>query len=303
MKPIQRRSRLKHRPIEVEVDFLVPADHTTSILERELVFLSKDVEVEFVGQQYVAIASSTARERGWTILRLGRWEEGDAQLKGKRVVISGLGSESQKRFNGKVLLQSVTPAPLDTVVLKVADLDYDTIAEDHESFRQLQVDGTVFRAGKTISLSNGCQLEVALCEPVQEGILGDDTEVILVTDTGYKDSIINGIGTPCSVTSQNDTSSDLDISQFLSLPSSEEDLDYEISVTEDTTLPPSDDSTSRGIPLRICVLERPIDKFTLNPSPVDSEDDEFRVYAHIRDIARIGVFSGDWVPIILIFLN
>ena len=91
--------------------------------------------------------------------------------------------------------------------------------------------------------------------------------------------------------------SDLDISQFLSLPSSEGDLDYDISVAEDTTLlPPYDDSISRGIPLRICVLERPIDKFSLDPRPVDSEDDEFRVYAHMRDIAHIGVFSGDWVP-------
>ena len=303
MKPIQRRSRLKQRPIEVEVDFLVPADHTTSIVERELVFLSKDVETEFMGQEYVAIASSTAREGGWTILRLGKWEEGESQLKGKRVVISGLGSEFQKRFNGKVLLQSVTPAPLDTVVLKVADLDYDTIAEDHENFRQLQIDGAVFRAGKTIIVSDGCQLEVTLCEPVQQGILGDDTEVILVTDTEHKNNIVNGLGTPYSVTSQNDTNSDLDISQFLSLPSSEEDLDYEISVTEDTTLlPPYDDSASRGIPLRVCVLERPIDKFSLDPRPVDSEDDEFRVYAHMRDIAHIGVFSGDWVPIILTFL-
>ena len=157
-----------------------------------------------MGQEYVAIASSAAREGGWTILRLGRWE-GESQLKGKRVVISGLGSEFQKRFNGKVLLQSVAPAPLDTVVLKVADLDYDTIAEDHENFRQLQIDGTVFRAGKTIIVSNGCQLEVTLCEPVQQGILGDDTEVILVTDTEYKDNIVNGLGTPYSGTSQNDT--------------------------------------------------------------------------------------------------
>src|SRR5215471_11703522 len=139
MKPIQRRSRLKQRPIEVDVDFLVPADHTASILERELVFLSKDVGTEFMGQQYVAITSNTAREGGWMILRLGRWEEGESQLKEKSVVISGLGSEFQKRFKGKVLLQSVTPAPLDTVILKVADLDYDMIAEDHESVRQLQI--------------------------------------------------------------------------------------------------------------------------------------------------------------------
>jgi hypothetical protein len=303
MKPIQRRSRIKHRPIEVEADFLVPADHATTIAERELVFLSKDVEAEFIGQEYVAIALNATIEGGWTILRLGRWEEGESQLKGKSIVISGLGSDFQKRFYGKVLLQSVTPAPLDTVVFKVVDLDYDTIAADYESFRQLQIDGTVFRAGKPIIFSNGCQLKVALCEPVQQGTLGDDTEVILVTDTEYEDNIVNGLGTPYSVTSQNDANSDLDISRFLSLPSSEEDLDYELSVTEDTILlPPYDDSTSRGIPLRICVLERPIDKFSLDPRPVDSEDDQFRVYAHMRDVAHIGVFSGDWVSIILTFL-
>src|SRR5437762_11051146 len=296
MKPIQRRSRQKQRPIEVEVDFLILADGTPSVVDRELVFLSKDVQTEFVGQDYVAIASSTAREAGWTILRLGRWEERESQLKGKKVVISGLGSDFQKRFKGKVLLQSVTPAPLDTVVFRVAEHDYDIVAEDHESFRQLQIDGTVFRAGKTTVVSGGCQLDVTLCEPVQQGILGDDTEVIVVTDSEHNDNVVNGLGTPFSVSSQNDINSDLDISQFLSLPSSEEDLDYDVIGTEDTTLlPPHDDSTFRGIPLRVCVLERPIDRFSLDPRPVESEDDEFRVYAHMRDIAHIGVFSGDWV--------
>lgn len=294
-KSIHRRSRLKPRPIEVEVDFLVSSNPAASAVETELVFLSKDVESEFVGQKYVALAPSSAAEAGgWTIFKLGKWEE--SNVKGRRLVISGLGSDFQKRFNGRVLLQSVTPAPLDTVVLKVSEHDYDAVAEDHQSFQQLQTDGIILRTGKTITMSSGIQLEITLCEPVQQGILGEETEVILVTDTDHKENAVNGHGTPLSATSQNDSTSDLDISQFLSLPSSEEDLDYDMSATEVTRLlPPPDDPSTRGIPLRVYVLQRPVDRFSLDPRPTDSEDDEFRVFAHMRDVAHIGVFSGDWV--------
>jgi hypothetical protein len=289
MKPLQRHSRLKQRPFEVEIDFLIHVD-------TELVFLSKDLEIEFVGQNHVAVSRSSAREGGWMIFKLGKWDDHESKLVGRRIVISGAGDDFQKRFSGKLLLQSVTPAPLDTVVMKVSDQDYDAVAEDQEIFQQLKTNAIVLRAGKTISISDALQLEVTLCEPVQQGILGDETEVILVSDTDHKDLNVNGLGTPFSTTSQTDSNSDFDISQFLSLPSSEEDLDQETSITEEKTLvPPEDVPCSRGIPLRVHVLETPVDKFSIDPRPTDSEDDEFRVYGNMRDIARIGVFSGDWV--------
>jgi peroxin-6 len=133
---------------------------------------------------------------------------------------------------------------------------------------------------------------------VRQGLLGEDTEIILVTDHDLlQNGFVNGLGTPFSMTSQNDSSSDLDILQFLSLPSSEDDFDNEtiIAETSSSLLPPEDDPSSRGIPLRVIVLERPVDKFSLDPRPAESEDDEFRVYTHMRDIARLGIFSGDWV--------
>ena len=293
MKAVARRSRTRHRPIDVDVDFVLSSDQD-DIEEMEMVFLSREVESEIHGQGYVAVMASSSREAGWSIFKVGVWEEKEGKLMGRRVVMSGVNEDVRRRLGGRVLLQGVIPAPLQTVVIKVSEQDYDIVADDHDVFQQLQLEGTVFRAGKTIFTSNNVKLDVTLCEPVRQGILGEDTEIILVTnDYEHKDVQVNGLGTPFSVASQND--SDLDISQFLALPSSETDIDYDMSVEETSLIPPEDDPNSRGIPLRVCVLQRPVDKFSLDPRPTDSEDDEFRVYAHMRDIARIGVFSGDWV--------
>lgn len=293
MKPaVARRSRrARLRPIDVDIDFVLSPDED---VEQEIVFLSREVENDLKGQKYVAVISTLSNNDGWSVFKVGIWEEKEGTLTGRRVVMSGMSDEMRRRLGGRVMLQGVTPAPLETVVIRVSEQDYDIVADDHDVFQQFQLDGTVFRTGKSITTFTNVRLEITLCEPVRQGILGEDTEIILVTeDNEHKDAHINGLGTPFSVASQND--SDLDISQFLALPSSEETLDYDMSVEETSLIPPEDDPNSRGIPLRVCVLQRPVDKFSLDPRPIDSEDDEFRVYAHMRDIARIGVFSGDWV--------
>ena len=289
---VARRSRARQRPIDVDVDFVLSSEEE---LETEIVFLSKEVEDDVQGEKYVAATSSLTRDGGWSVFRAGVWDEKDGTLSGRRVVMSGVSDELRRRLGARVLLQRVVPAPLDTVVITISEQDYDIVAYDHETFQQFHVEGTVFRAGKTIMTTNGVKLSVTLCEPVRQGILGEETEIILVTDSEHEDTHVNGFGTPFSVASQND--SDLDISQFLALPSSEADIEYDTSLKQTSLIPPDDDPNSRGIPLRVSVLQRPVDKFSLDPRPAESEDDEFRVYANIRDIARIGTFSGDWVPI------
>ncbi len=289
MKPGTRRSRLKRRPIELTVDFLI--DDVSAETEGEFVVLSRDIENEVKGKVYVAVAT-VGGEGGWRIFKVRKGLEG---VEGRKIVVCA-GEEVRKAFVGRVLVQGVTPAPLESVVLKVSEQDYDLVSEDHEAFQRLNDEGTVFRAGKTITVTDLVQLEVALCEPVRQGILGEETEIILVTDHDLQNGFVNGLGTPFSTTSQNDSSSDLDISQFLSLPSSDDDFSNESTLAENSMLqPPEDDPSTRGIPLRIIVLGRPVDKFSLDPRPAESEDDEFRVYAHMRDIARLGIFSGDWV--------
>lgn len=289
MRPGTRRSRLKRRPIELAVDFLV--DDASSETEGEFVVLSRDIENEVEGKVYVALAT-VGGEGGWRIFKVRKGLEG---VEGRKIVVCA-GEEIRNALVGRVLVQGVTPAPLESVVLKVSELDYDLVSEDHEAFQRLKDEGTVFRAGKAITVTDHVPLEVALCEPVRQGILGEETEIILVTDHDLQNGFVNGLGTPFSTTSHNDSGSDLDISQFLSLPSSEDDFGNESTLAENSMLlPPEDDPSTRGIPLRIIVLERPVDKFSLDPRPAESEDDEFRVYAHMRDIARLGIFSGDWV--------
>jgi hypothetical protein len=302
MKPLARHSRLKQRPIEVSTDFLTASNSSTGISESEVGFLSKDLEQEFEGRNYIAVASSTSTKEGWTIFKLEKWNEEAGSLQERRVVISGL-SDLRSRFTGKVLVQGLTPAPLDTVIFKVYEHDYDALAEDPTAFQNLRQDGTVLRPGKSVITYNGIYLEVTLCEPVLQGILGDETEIVLFTGDEYKGTTVNGLGTPLSMISQNDSQSDLDFLQFLSLPSSQDDVNGESTDVETPELlPPQDEPSSRGIPLSVHVLEKPVDPFSLDPHPPSSEDDEFRVYAHMRDIARIGVFSSDWVSSILSLL-
>ena len=294
MKNARKRTGIKHRPLDLAVDFLVSTNSDS--VEPELAFLSRDIEDVFEGEEYVALTSATSSGRhGWTIFRIGKWEHHPA-LEGRKVVISGVDEEFRREHSGHVLIQGVRPPPLETVVFKVSELDYDIVADDQDAFEKLHMEGIVLRAGRSLEL-NDVRLEITLCEPVRQGLLGEDTEIILVTDTEEKRAITNGFGTPFSFTSQNESGSDLDIMQFLSLPSSEDDIEiYPPETAETSTLvPPVDDATSRGIPLRVVVLQHPVDKYSLDPRPADSEDPEFRVYAHIRDIARIGVFSGDWV--------
>jgi hypothetical protein len=297
MKALYRGSRLKHRQLQVQLDFLVPSnDETTqaTFQENEFTFLSKEIKAEFAGQEYVALAPAGMSCGPWTICKVANWKEGQLDLKGRRVAISGLRGNLQRRLNGEILVQSVSPPELETVVFKISDADYVVASEDHESFRRFHDDGVVFRTGKTLKTLNGVVLETTLCEPVQQGILGEETEIILVTDTQARNTVTIGLGTPFSMSSQNESYSDLDIMQFLALPDSQDDFEYERSMAEQTLLP-EDDAHSRGIALRVHVLERSVDKFSLDPRPTDWEDDEFRVYANMRDVARIGVFSGDWV--------
>jgi hypothetical protein len=291
MKPVpRRRSRNKRRPIELAVDFLVASDAAGATAE-EFVVLSKDVDGEFGETEYVAISACSGDGR-WLVFKVQHWVEG---VDGRKIVVCA-DEAVRKSFVGRVLVQSVVPAPLDNVVFKVSEKEYDLVAEDHDAFQRLRDQGVVLRTGKTVTVAEDVQLEVALCEPVRQGLLGEDTEIILVTDHDLQNGLVNGLGTPFSTTSQNDSASDLDISQFLSLPSSEDDFDNETTIAETTDLlPPEDDPSSRGIPLRVNVLERPVDKYSLDPRPAESEDDELRVYTHMRDIARLGIFSGDWV--------
>ena len=297
-KQVVKRERIRQRPVEVAVDYLVSGD--SDFVQREFAFLSKDLEKEFQEADYIAVASPISRSRGWRVFKVGKWE-GQPVLEGRKVVISGVDNDFRKQHLGHVLIQPVTPPPLETVVLKISELDYDILAEDQGAFGRLQNEGVVMRPGRILEV-NGFRVDVTLCEPVRQGLLGNDTEIILVTDAEEKRALADGIGTPFSMTSQNE--SELDIIQFLSLPSSEDDLESTTEVAETSSLtPPEDDAASRGIPLRVVVLQHPVDKYSLDPRPSDSEDPEFRVYAHMRDIARIGVFSGDWVKCSFLITN
>src|SRR5271170_2492210 len=120
MKTVARRSRARHRPIDVDVDFVLSSDQD-DIEETELVFLSRDVEDEVQGQGYVAVMASSSRAGGWSIFKVGGWEEKEGKLMGRRMVMAGVSEEVRRRVGGRVLLQGVMPAPLETVVIKVSE--------------------------------------------------------------------------------------------------------------------------------------------------------------------------------------
>src|SRR5579862_5011698 len=194
------RARIKQRPIELAVDYLISAN--PEIVEQELAFLSSNDDSEFETTKYIAVSSTAPGIRGWRVFQLGRWQ-GQPALEGRKLVISGVEDEFREKHTGHVLVQRVTPSPLDTIVFKVSELDYDTVAEEYEAFEKLRSDGVVLRAGKTLEL-NGFRVDITSCEPVRQGLLGEETEIILVTDSEEKSAMANGIGTPFSFTSQND---------------------------------------------------------------------------------------------------
>jgi len=287
-------SKLKQKQIQVDIDYVVQVD--SSLAHVDFVVLSDEVAKEIAPQGYVGLAPALSSGNGWVIMKVGELNENESTVKGKRVLVAGMGGDSRKMLGDRVWIQDVVPVTLDSVIFKVSDRDYDTIAEDHGLFQQFKSQGVVLRAGKFLNDPNGIKIEVALCEPVQQGILSEETEIILVTEATGKEQLANGVGTPASFASHTDSSTDLDIIQFLSLPSAEEER-YTLGDASETEalIPPEDDPLSRGVALRVSVLKHPVSKFSLEPRPSDSEDDEFRVYGRMNDIARIGVFSGDWV--------
>ena len=294
--PLHRHSRPRPDPILVELEFLGLRSTNGRTVEDELMFLSEEVHNQLGDVAHVAILSRAPQHQNWIILKVGQWNDYVSCFNGKKVLISGLSEREWGGVGGNALVQKVFPTPLDTIVVKMAERhrDQNINLDDKEIFRHLQQEGVVFRPGKMVTTPNGSQFEVTLCEPVCQGILGPDTEIIVVTDSDQKETSVNGYQPTLSVESTA-YSSDFDISQFLSLPPSEDDLDCIESDSDHATFVSSDVPISRRVLLVAQVLQRPIPKFLLDTPPSDSEDDEIRVYGHMRDIACLGVFSGDWV--------
>ncbi|KAL7274925.1 peroxisomal assembly protein [Rhizina undulata] len=234
-----------------------------------------------------------------------------------------------------VLATDVVPVGLETVIVTVrvpvSDEDEEEIShfqeedddlEDRvkEALGKLQV----IRSGEELLLNyghnalGGKKAKISLCEPVDQGLLKPDTKIVVLKDKlhsrkrrrgGEVDGIIlDGEGV------HDDESDDigdengeededaLEFSTFLTAPQTSAALGFSsISPTplrngyHSPNPAKTNSSASSGKEFKPQPLTLPIPSSILHPKPKDHEDEEARVFVRVKDLAKLGCFSGDWV--------
>ncbi|KAK4185518.1 hypothetical protein QBC35DRAFT_503448 [Podospora australis] len=121
-------------------------------------------------------------------------------------------------------------------------------------------------------------------EEEEEDALSDDSmdEMISLQAPSLTSAITSGIGTPTTIGGRGRKTNGMSsaVSVFSSLTA--------------TTARPD---RPRGRLFKAQGLVQPISPDILHPKPVAEDDEEARIYVDVRDLTRIGCFSGDWVRV------
>ncbi|KAK4162111.1 hypothetical protein QBC43DRAFT_87796 [Cladorrhinum sp. PSN259] len=121
-------------------------------------------------------------------------------------------------------------------------------------------------------------------EEEEEDALSDDSmeDMISLHAPTLTSAITSGIGTPTTVGGRNRKASAMSSA---------------VSVFSSFTATTARPDRPRGRLFKAQGLVQPIPPDVLHPKPVTEDDEEARIYVDIRDLPRIGCFSGDWVRI------
>jgi peroxin-6 len=127
----------------------------------------------------------------------------------------------------------------------------------------------IIRSSTHCHFENGLSFEVLMTNPVQQGcILSSDRTRVLAVDLSESASPANTTATITTATSSNTS-----LFNMLSSPNKPDVIEpKELSVT---------------------ILQKKWPEARLYPTPTD--DDQSRIFVDIQDLAKCGVFSGDWV--------
>ncbi|KAK3995408.1 hypothetical protein QBC44DRAFT_25439 [Cladorrhinum sp. PSN332] len=128
------------------------------------------------------------------------------------------------------------------------------------------------------------EAEEAEEEEEEEDALSDDSmeDMISLHAPTLASAITSGIGTPTTIGGRNRKASAMSSA---------------VSVFSSFTATTARPDRPRGRLFKAQGLVQPIPPDVLHPKPVPEDDEEARIYVDIRDLPRIGCFSGDWVRV------
>lgn len=150
-----------------------------------------------------------------------------------------------------------------------SDLEPDGLAE---LFKSGEEPPMVIRSSTTVTLNEDLRYKVLMSNPVLQGkiISTERTKVIVVDISGSQDSEEDG-----ELIAEEDVTDPLSFSML-------KDKKDGPQIIESQAFQPA-------------ILTTPWPDHQLVPNPPSDDDNECRVYVHVEDLARCGVFSSDWV--------
>jgi peroxin-6 len=178
-------------------------------------------------------------------------------------------------------LRSSAPMPHSRGLNGTAEEDEDTA---NDQFYSAAEEGSV-RTDTAAEESDATATETEFEEPeMEEDALSDDSmdDMISLQAPTLSSTITSGIGTPTTIGGRGRRTNG--ISGAASVFSS---------FTATTARP----DRPRGRLFKANGLMQPIPPDVLHPKPTPVDDEEARVYVDIKDLSRIGCFSGDWVRV------
>ncbi|KAA8915007.1 P-loop containing nucleoside triphosphate hydrolase protein [Sphaerosporella brunnea] len=235
-----------------------------------------------------------------------------------------------KRQTG-VLITAVNPAYLESVIVNVRTIPGTQVHETDHDLEDRVKDALskikIVHTGEPLRLNYGRSAvgrtaRIALTEPVNQGFLKPDTKVVVVKERGgqRQAAATDGFAILAGGNSEeSDASADtvmlsddddeeddaLEFSTFLTAPSTTTAVSFP-SISSTPTLvrngiasptPGQTPPKSAGRIFRPQPLTAPVPPGYLHPKPREGDDDEARVFVKVGDLAKLGVFSGDWIKI------
>ncbi|KAK0729052.1 hypothetical protein B0T21DRAFT_335567 [Apiosordaria backusii] len=121
-------------------------------------------------------------------------------------------------------------------------------------------------------------------EEEEEDALSDDSmdDMISLQAPSLTSAITSGIGTPTTIGGRGRKANGMSSA---------------VSVFSSFTATTARPDRPRGRLFKAQGLVQPIPPEVLHPKPVPEDDEEARIYVDVRDLPRIGCFSGDWVRV------
>ncbi|KAI5796512.1 hypothetical protein EDC01DRAFT_787586 [Geopyxis carbonaria] len=228
------------------------------------------------------------------------------------------------------LVTAVNPTYLDTVIVSVysaagvreSDADLEDRVKDALGRLKIVHSGEELRLNYGRAGVVGRTARIVLCEPVEQGFLRGDTEIVVVKEPaqpmqrggGVRGAdhamIFGGSGRGSDDSSSEDGTDEgedeLEFSTFLTSPVISTAVSFPSISTTPQLLrngmaspggPQTGASKSGGKVFRPQPLTAPVPPGYLHPKPKELDDDEARVFVRVGDLAKLGCFSGDWIRV------